>query len=122
MTVELFLKSEHFKRLKGDIQELTLYLFKALEDKGVGFKLHTGEAYNRFVFWADAALDRNRDRDFLTIFTRRNGLLIWPKFFGIGWKSDEAIKLQREIYHKNQINEELIDLIIKANKSICEKI
>jgi hypothetical protein len=121
MTVESFAKSEHFKRLKLELKELTLYLIKQLEQNGLKFKIHTGESYNRYVFWADAALNRNRDRDFLTIFTRRNGLLLWPKFYALGWKSNEADKLKREISHQNQINEENVDLIIKAYKSICER-
>jgi len=121
MTVDSFVKSECFKNLKINLQELAIYLFQQLDKKGIGFKIHTGESYNRFVLWADEAIERNRDRDFLTIFTRRNGLLLWPKFYGVGWKSDEAIKFQNEVYHLNQIDEEVIELVKKAYISICNK-
>jgi hypothetical protein len=121
MTVETFSKSECFNNLKGNLQELSYYLFEQLEKNGIKYKIHTGESYHRFVLWADEALERNRDRDFLTIFTRKNGLLLWPKFYGIGWKTDEAIRYQKEVYHFNQIDEKFVELIKKAFVSICEK-
>ncbi len=121
MTVESFYETYHFKRLPADLKEMTQSLFEQLDKKGLRFKIHTGEAYNRFVLWADEAIDRKRDRDFLTIFTKKNSLLLWPKFYGLSWKSNEAIKLQKEVNYPSQIDKEFFELSSKAYKSICRK-
>lgn len=71
MTIDSFSKSTCYISLKGQLQELTYYLFEQLEKKEIMFKIHTGESYHRSVLWVDEAHERKRDRDFLTIFTRK---------------------------------------------------
>ncbi|MCR2820039.1 hypothetical protein [Lederbergia panacisoli] len=109
------------QKFKREFQELTLFPFEQLEKENIGFKIHTGESNHRFVLWANKDFERNRYRDFLTIFTRKTGLLLRPKFCGIGWKSDEALKCRKKINHHIQIDEEFLGSIKKAYISISEK-
>ena len=120
MTVDLFLQSNHFANLKRK-QAIVLYLLEQLEEKGIQFLVHTTASKYRFVLVANEALDRQRNRDFLTIITRRNGLLIWPKYYGVSWNSEEGMNLQKLVYHQDQMDEEFIESVIKAYVSICKK-
>ncbi|WP_249598289.1 hypothetical protein [Peribacillus frigoritolerans] len=39
----------------------------------------------------------------------------------IGWKTEEAIKYQKEVYHFNQIDEEFVEFVKKAYVSGIKK-
>ena len=75
--------------------------------------------WKRFL-WATATLKRKLNKDFLSIYTTENHLLLCPKFYGLSWKSDETNSLQRKINNTN-LEKEYLELIMTAYKSVINK-
>lgn len=89
-----------------------------LERNGLEFKIHPRD--KGFVLWATEALKRKQNRDFLTVYIQEENILVWPKFYGLAWKSDEAKHFQRKLT-ATEIPEEYLSIIIQAYKSIVNE-
>ncbi|TLS36451.1 hypothetical protein [Pseudalkalibacillus caeni] len=119
MTTREFLTSNHFRSFDDNIQQLACFLLTRLSVNGMEYKIHKAKAKNRFSLWADHALDRSRNRDFLTIFVKKDELLLWPKLYGLSRKASEAEDLKKRYDTYSKLDEEFFDLASKAYKSIC---